>query len=79
MTWIMGERLPGEYYFLAGHVDFGETTLIVGGWAGYYDYLDTIYQWDPDTKTWFQREERIVRSRQKMCSVMLSDLKVTCT
>ena len=79
MTWQIAPLLPEEIRAFGSHVNFGETTLMIGGWAGYDDFLDDIYQWEPDTKTWFQREERIVRPREKMCSVMLSDSKVACT
>ena len=77
MTWEYGERLPDIRAF-SSHVDYLNTTLMVGGWGGYDRFYDTILQWEPDTKTWFERGERIARPREKMCSIMTEDMKVGC-
>ena len=75
LEWEEGFDLPNNLAF-SGHVDFGDTTLIIGGWDG--DYYDYILAWNPDTLSWSQMEERLSTPLDRTCAILIDDDKADC-
>ena len=77
LEWQDGFDLPFELGY-AGHADFGDTNLIIGGWDGDIFY-DTILIWNPDSLSWSQMEERTYRPLDRTCAVFVDDNKASCS
>ena len=76
LEWQQGFDLPNNLGY-AGHVDFEDTTLIIGGWDG-YRYYDKILIWDPDTLSWSEMEEKTSIPIDRTCAVLVDESKVNC-
>ena len=77
LEWQEGFDLPSNLGY-AGHVDFGDTNLIIGGWESDIFY-DQILIWNPDNLSWSQMEERTRIPLDRTCAVFVDDSKVNCS
>ena len=78
LEWQEGFDLPSNLGY-AGHVDFGDTNLIIGGYDFDEDFHNSILIWNPNNLTWSALEERMSVPSDRMCAVLVDESKVDCS
>jgi N-acetylneuraminic acid mutarotase len=78
-TWRLGPDFPGGELVLGSSVQYGDTFLIVGGFAVAGEWLDTIYVYDAEAESWELTDETLAVPRFYFAALLVPDDYVTCS
>ena len=77
-TWTPGPAAPEGGIYGAASVQLTETTFMVVGGADGTHYLDTIYEFNPDSWTWKLRSERLENAKCDFVALPIPDELLKC-
>ena len=76
LEWKTGLDLPNAAIHAAS-VPYKNTFLVVGGNDG--GFLDTIYEFHPETEVWITRSETLMTARHAHTAFLVPDSAVNCS